>query len=164
MCADIFRTPSCQFLVSIHPDVVERDEILLYLANQLIEAGCVHPSYAQAVLEREREFPTGVKLDGQINIALAHAAPEHVYQNGIIIGVLAQPINFRQINIPLHSIPVNIVFMLAAVSYNAINYYIEKLVEEVLMKPDVIAWLAGIEDKESIHRFFDQKVFTLEIE
>lgn len=161
---DTPQIPRCHFLVSIHPKAASREEILLYLADRLIEVGCVYSSYTQAVLAREREFPTGVKLEGSFNIALAHAAPKYVRQNGIIIGVLAQPIDFQQINDPNQTIPVQIVFMLAAINFNAINYYIERLVQEVLMKPEIIAWLAGNSDEESIRIFFNQKVFTLDTE
>lgn len=154
------KSTDCSLLVSIHPHVENWEEVLQYLSDCLIQDGCVRSSHTQAVLEREREFPTGVELEGSINIALPHAAPEHANCNGIIVCILNQPVDFRQMTDPTKTIPVRIVFMLAAISFDAINYYVEKLVQDILLEPNVIAWLAKNQDEDSIHTFFNKHFFS----
>lgn len=156
---DIIKIPNCRVFVSVHLDVSKKKEVLLYLAKCLCEEGCVKRGYAQAVLKREQEYPTGLKLEGSFNIALTHAGPEHVYKNAIIVGVLDQPVQFQLMGEPDQTIPVRVVFMFSAIDYDSINYYIEKLVEEVLLKPKVIAWMIEINDEDQIYSFLSQILF-----
>lgn len=134
------------------------------MAETLEQSGCVKPTYTEAVIERERDYPTGIQLEGPINIALAHAAPDHVLKNGIILGILSSPVSFYEMSNPQNLIPVQIVFMLAAVSSTAISFYIERLLQEVLMKPDVITWLADTNDPETVKAFFENRVFAAQVE
>lgn len=154
----------CRLLVSAPLETVDREQVLQQLAISLQESGCVKPSYVQAVIERERDYPTGVQLEGPINVALAHAGPEHVLKNGIILGILAEAVPFYKMNEPQNLIPIQIVFMLATVSPAAIAFYMDKLINEVLMKPDVIAWLANTKNAETIKMFFESEVFAAPVE
>ncbi len=134
------------------------------MAMSLQKSGCVKPSYLQAVVERERDYPTGVQLEGPINVALAHAGLEHVLKNGIVLGILSKSVPFYKMNEPQNLIPVQIVFMLATVSPAAIAFYMDKLINEVLLKSDVIAWLANTKNAEPIKKFFESEVFAAPVE
>jgi len=156
---DFTKSSNCHLFVYIHPDVSKKKDILLYLARRLYEEGCVKSSYGRAVLKREKEFPTGLKLEGLYNIALAHAGPEYVYQNAIVVGVLDQPVEFQLMEDSDRTIPVRVVFMFAAISYDSINHYIDNLVREVLLKPEVVSWIIGIDNEEQVYSSLKQLVF-----
>ena len=52
------------------------------LSHILYKKGYVKESYTSAILEREKQFPTGLKTPG-INIAMPHTYPEHVIKPAI---------------------------------------------------------------------------------
>ena len=52
------------------------------LSHILYKKGYVKESYTSAILEREKQFPTGLKTPG-INIAMPHTYPEHVIKPAV---------------------------------------------------------------------------------
>ncbi|MGV8876274.1 MAG: PTS sugar transporter subunit IIA [Rhodoglobus sp.] len=69
-------------------------EVLTAFANQALAVGAVHPSYGQALLERERAYPTG--LPTLIPVAIPHADVEHAITSGLGIALLANPVEFGE--------------------------------------------------------------------
>ncbi|MBU5585366.1 PTS sugar transporter subunit IIA, partial [Enterococcus sp. S181_ASV_20] len=61
------------------------------------DAEFVHPSYQQAVIERERIFPTGLPTKG-INVAIPHTDSIHVKKEGFLVGVLEKPVTFETVS------------------------------------------------------------------
>ncbi len=136
------------------------EQVLLRLAEILREAGCVKHTFSQAVIEREKEFPTGVRIDGPVNFALSHTFPEYTLENGIAIGILPELVHFHDMTRPEITIPVGIVFMLAIVNPNENTRYIEMLLQRVLLKPDVIASLAHQANPGKVISYMKEQVFN----
>lgn len=64
------------------------------LADRLLEAGHVHPTFRDAVQARERRYPTG--LPTAVPAAIPHTDPEHVARPGLALATLAQPVSFGE--------------------------------------------------------------------
>lgn len=64
------------------------------VADALQEKGVVLPTYYEALMEREHEFPTGLPM-GELNIAMPHTVPQHTLKKGVAIATLAKPALFR---------------------------------------------------------------------
>lgn len=68
--------------------------VLTFLANKAEETGWVKSSFAEALLARERNYPTG--LPTTIAVAIPHADVEHVNRAGLGIALLANPVPFME--------------------------------------------------------------------
>jgi galactitol PTS system EIIA component len=91
--------------------VAESSEAVVQaLAHKLLAGGHVRPSFAAAVLLRERRSPTGLPFPGQ-GVAMPHAEPEHVLGPAIAVASLAKPVAFRQMGAPGTKLQVSLVIM-----------------------------------------------------
>lgn len=88
-------------------------EIVLILARKLERLGYVRPSFVDAVAERERTFPTGLKMQGGGNVALPHADPCHVLKAGVALATLKESVAFANMEDPGERVGVDVVFLLA---------------------------------------------------
>jgi galactitol PTS system EIIA component len=102
-------------------------EVIVHLAEPLKANQYVAPSYPQAVIEREREFPTG--LPTEIPVALPHTEARHCYAAGIAVATLDQPVTFRQMGAPDSLIDVEMVFMLAISDPKAQVEWLKRLID-----------------------------------
>ena len=82
------------------------------LSKILYIKGYVKKSYASALLNREKEFPTGLNTPG-INIAMPHTFPEHVNKPAILIATLANPVEFHEMGNSTNTVQAKLIFMLA---------------------------------------------------
>lgn len=106
---DPFFVPS---LVAMDLVAGDAESVITQLARLLQQEGCVHPTYLQAVLDREQVAPTGLPTKG-IGVAIPHADYHHVICPAVAVGILRQTIRFREMANPDETVAVQIVFMLA---------------------------------------------------
>lgn len=92
--------------------VQDQKELFTILTKPLLDEQIVKPTFPEKVLEREKQFPTGLPLR-EIGVAIPHTDAEHVYENAISIGVLSEPVSFQVMGSPDQSVDVRIVFLLA---------------------------------------------------
>ncbi len=88
------------------------EEIIRKLGGMLFKKQYVKESYIQAVLEREKVFPTGLQTM-TIGFAIPHADSQHVLQSTVAVATLTTPIIFKAMDNPDVDIPVSMVMMLA---------------------------------------------------
>lgn len=82
------------------------------LAKVLLDHGYVHESYADAIVEREKSYPTGLAF-GKHSISMPHCGIEHVITPAICMGVLKHPIPWHRMDDPKSTCNVELVVMLA---------------------------------------------------
>jgi len=70
-------------------------EIISILVEKLISRGLVKDSFKNAVLEREKTFPTGLPTMG-IGIAIPHADSKYVNEPSFAIAKLKNPVSFSK--------------------------------------------------------------------
>lgn len=87
-------------------------EVLTVMTDLLHQKGYVKDTYQQAILNREKAFPTGL-FTGGINVAIPHADVEHVDEASICVGILRKPVKFHAMDEPDNFIDVSLVIMLA---------------------------------------------------
>lgn len=112
-------------LVKVGLEVADREGAIRLLAALLERGGYVKDSFQEAVLERERTFPTGLPT-GEINVAIPHADSVHVLQSAIAVGVLAKPVEFQQMGDPEVLLDVDIVMVLAIHDPKAVVPFLQK--------------------------------------
>lgn len=88
------------------------EEVLALLSEQLYKLGYVKEGYREAVLEREKIYPTGLPSLGH-KIAIPHADYNLVNKTAIAIGVMDEPVTFQSMEDIGKPLDIKIVIMLA---------------------------------------------------
>jgi galactitol PTS system EIIA component len=88
------------------------EEVITCLGQKLQTYGYVKDTYIEAVLQRERELPTGLEMS-HINVAIPHTEAVHVKETAIALATLAKPVPFHLMVEPERTALVDIVFLLA---------------------------------------------------
>lgn len=97
------------------------------LADRLYREGYVRESYAEAVLQRERVYPTG--LPTTIPVALPHTDVEHCLRPGLAVARLAAPVAFGMMGDPSQQVETRLVFMLSITDPKAQVSWLKRLIE-----------------------------------
>jgi len=106
--SSLIQPESVFFLHEAKSDV----EILSFVADQLFEKSIVKDTFKEALLQREKKFPTGLPTQG-VGVAIPHAEAQFVNQDHVTIAILPQPIPFQMMGMPENHVDVSIVFLLA---------------------------------------------------
>jgi len=87
-------------------------EALKRLSKILVERGYADQKLPEAVVEREKEFPTGLELKGNVNVAIPHADAKYVHKPAIVVAKLSKPVKFQHM-VDKKEIEVEVVLLLA---------------------------------------------------
>ena len=98
-----------QRLIIRQLDAVDDEAVIRALSARLARAGCVREGFCEAVIERERVYPTG--LASEIPIAIPHTVPEYCCRAGLAVALLDRPVTFREMAVRDRAVSVQIVFL-----------------------------------------------------
>lgn len=98
--------------ILLDQDVHSFKEVIQLIGAEFEKAEIVKPSYVEAVVAREKVFPTGLAADGH-NIAIPHTDPEHVLRPGMGVVVTKEPIEVSMMGSPNIKLQSKIFFPLA---------------------------------------------------
>lgn len=101
-----------QELVAMDVQAADNRQAIVETARLLVDAGCVAPTYPDAVWEREQSFPTGLALK-DCCVAIPHAESVHVKESALAVGVLRDPVEFQLMGEDGKSGAVKLLVMLA---------------------------------------------------
>jgi PTS system galactitol-specific IIA component len=88
------------------------EEAIVKLSEPLQEKGYVGGQFAEAVLKRENDYPTG--LPGKkIGIAIPHTDIRYVSATGIAVATLTEPVTFQSMGGSTEKVDASIIFLLA---------------------------------------------------
>jgi len=82
-------------LILIRKDVSNYQEVLELLGNIMIDKGYANPNYIEGLMEREREFATGVPAE-PIGVAIPHTDSTFVKEDKIGLLTLNNPVKFGE--------------------------------------------------------------------
>lgn len=99
-------------LVEIQADHRSSSAVIQCLFEKLHRRQYVKNCYLEAVLKREKEYPTGLPLL-KTGVAIPHAGSEHVLKPAVAVSILKNPVVFNMMGSPDIKINVDIVLMLA---------------------------------------------------
>jgi PTS system galactitol-specific IIA component len=101
-------------LIFIDPpiDKADRNTIINYLCEKLVEKDIITAEYTRAVLEREKTHPTGLPTMPYAS-TVPHANPIGVKRTGIALAVLKKPIPFFAMDNPEKELEVRLVFLMS---------------------------------------------------
>ena len=95
-----------------HQNADSKEEALKLLADRFIETGVSKETFYDGLINREKEFPTGLSLNNMC-VAIPHTDIEHVNRTQIGFMSLDAPVEFIEMGTDDKVIPVTMMFMLA---------------------------------------------------
>ncbi|MDQ0205116.1 PTS sugar transporter subunit IIA [Pectinatus haikarae] len=93
-------------------EVKNSDEALKKISSLLYSFGYVKDTYSDAIIAREKLFPTGLPFE-KCGVALPHTDCCHVNKPMIAICTLKTPVTFQNMGDASQPVSVKIIFMLA---------------------------------------------------
>ena len=88
------------------------EQVITLLCQRLQAEGYTEAGYLEAVLEREKRFPTALPTLPYAT-AIPHADPLHVRETGVAVAILDHAVPFCAMDSPDQSLPVRAVLLLA---------------------------------------------------
>ena len=144
--------PEC---ILTHVKAESKEEALGRLFEALNAAGKVKPSFYEAILEREKNYPTGLEL-GEWNAAIPHVTPDHVVTSAIGVAVLDTPVTFQRMDNKAETVEVKVIFNIA-LDANGKHLDILQEIMGVVANADVMRRLVRAETSEQIIKILKQE-------
>lgn len=135
-----------------------REEALQLLAERMLEAGLVTPDFSAALLEREKDFPTGLQFP-EAALALPHTETRYVLQPALAAAVLAEPVEFRAMGAPEQTLAVRVIFLPAVVHPDEQVRWLSRLIT-LFQTPGFLTGVIGSPDRESLFQFMRASLKT----
>ena len=104
-----------------------REEALTIMSNVLLAKGYVKDSFPEAILTREKHYPSGLPMEGH-KIAIPHTDAEHVNKSVILFARLSQPLEFATMGDPDEKIQISLISMFALAEKKDIGKMLEVLI------------------------------------
>ena len=113
--------------IELNVEQNSRDSLLKYMGGKLLAENIVKETYPQAIVDREKEFPTGI-LCRNISIAIPHTTGEHVNEPKIAVSVLKNPVEFCMMGEPEQKVNASVIIMIAINNPDMQIDFLQKLV------------------------------------
>ena len=118
-------------------------EVFEQLGGLLTKEGYTKESYVQALINREKDFPTGLNIDG-VGVAIPHTDVSHVNKAATAIATLKDPVDWIEMGTDDDPVGAKVVFMLA--------------VDDPQGHLNQLQQIIGIiQDKEVLNRIIEEK-------
>lgn len=97
-------------LIFLNLKASDNREVLQIMGEAMVREGYVHDDFPYAVWEREKDYPTGLDVNG-IGVAIPHTEAHHAKKEGIALAILSEPVEFDAMGEEDCRIPVKIIIM-----------------------------------------------------
>lgn len=135
------------------------EDIMKQLGSALIQEGYAKESYVDALIQREKEFPTGLDVNG-VGVAIPHTDISHVNRAGIAIAVLRRPVTFVQMGTEDENVDVQLIFMLAVVNPNEHIDQLQRILA-IIQDTNVLKQLLSVKETKQIIQIIKEKEQSL---
>lgn len=132
------------------------EEVLKKIGGNLVDKGLVKDSFVPAIVEREKEYPTGLPTAG-VSVAIPHTDVEHVNQKAISVALLDRPVDFHVMGDDAETTPVRIVFMLAMNESHAQLSLLQKLMQ-IFQDEGLLKKMIEEKDKQQIQKMVSSRL------
>lgn len=135
-------------LIVLNLEAKTSTDVFQKLGGRLIAADYCKESYIQALIEREKDFPTGINM-GNVGIAMPHTDKEHVKREGVAIGILKEPVHFFQMGTTDEPVDAKLIFMLAVQNPEEHLVFLQRILM-LLQDQEVLKQLLQTKDKKAV--------------
>ncbi len=142
-------------LILDHLAARDKEDALTKMANILIDKGYTKPTFLEAILERERHYPSGLPM-AEEHIAIPHTDAEHINKSVLFFAKLESPVEFSVMGAPEQKIQVRMISMFALKEKKKIGELLSTLIT-VYQDPDFLSRLIR-SDAKGIYRLLKDHV------
>ncbi|WP_072525180.1 PTS sugar transporter subunit IIA [Clostridium sp. Marseille-P3244] len=135
-------------LIQLDVEVTSAEEAIRYMSDILVREGYVKEGYAECVIKREKEYPTGLIGDG-CGIAIPHTNPEYVLKPAICILIPKDPVLFTLMGTRDKEVMAEIIMPLV-IKDNKMQIDILKKVMDLLKDNRTLYRIRDCRDKDQI--------------
>lgn len=155
---DSIREETCYVGIEAETD----EEALAVLADRLYKLGIVNEKFKENVILRERNFSTGLPLEGY-KAAIPHTDACFVNETRICVGVLKKPVDFRVMGNPDgEKIPVRLVIMLAIKEEHVQLQVLKELINLVIQNKNMIEKLIQAKEGKDIYEVLKKQLVSVQ--
>jgi PTS system galactitol-specific IIA component len=135
----------------------DSESILRFLSKILFDKGFVKEGFEEAVIKREKEFPTALPTSGY-KVAIPHTDSEYVNKSVISIASLQEPVLFNVMGEPEKTLPVSVIFLLVIKEKEKQVEVISELIEKIIKDEKLIEKIATSARGEEIYNVMLRKL------
>ncbi len=136
-------------LVFSQLDAKDSTDVISQLADALYKHGNVNADFKQAVLDREKIYPTGLP-SGDICVAVPHTDVKYVKKPAIVFASLKKAVDFANMADKSQKVSVRFVAMLAMKEPHSQVTLLQNLMQ-LFQNQDYLAKLIKIDDSEKLY-------------
>ena len=134
----------------INFDVIAKnyEEAIRYNSKVLVKEGFVEEGYADMVIEREKDFPTGLIATGR-GIAIPHTNPSLVKKQAVCVLIPKNPVDFTMMGTTDQVVKAEVIFPLVIKDPDSQLSLLKKIVQ-LLQNDQLIDEIYHCRDKKKI--------------
>ncbi|RFA34794.1 PTS sugar transporter subunit IIA [Virgibacillus dokdonensis] len=133
-----------------------REQALEVVAQNLVNQNLVKKSFISAIIQREKEYPTGLPTKG-VSVAIPHTDVKHVHTKTISLAILKHPVDFYVMGDNHNTTPVKVIFMLAMNEADAQLSLLQKLMH-LFQDEKALTNIVQLKDKTEIKNVLEKKL------
>ncbi|MDD4691653.1 MAG: PTS sugar transporter subunit IIA [Eubacterium aggregans] len=141
-------------LIYMDLEAEDKFDALKTMAEDFVKQGYGKASFTEAVLEREKNFATGIPTE-TIGVAIPHADPIHVADKALGIAILKKPVDFVILGDDTATVPVEMIFMIATNEPDGHIETLQKLME-IFQNSELLGQIRQAKNKEAVLEIFSQ--------
>lgn len=142
-------------LIAPGVEAASKDDVFRQIGGMLVERGYCKPSYVDALIEREKAYPTGINM-GSFGIAMPHTERTHVNKAAVAIARLKKPVLFYEMGSEDEEVQASLVFMLAVENPETHLPFLQRLMA-VLQDQAVLDKIMRTDSREEIIQVIKEK-------
>lgn len=137
-------------LVAVDVEADSAEEAIRKVGQIFYDNGFVKESYIDAVIAREKVYPTGLQLR-DMAVAMPHTDPPHVYKSGVCVAKLKKPVVFMHMGTDDQPVEAEMLFMMAITNPNEHMDTLAKILE-VYQNPEVAVRFREAVTKDELYK------------
>lgn len=139
--------------ILLNIDAESCQEVLHLVSTHLFGEGKVKQTYEEHLIDREREYPTGLAL-GDINVAIPHTDYQYANTTQLLVATLKKPVEWHNMEDSDESIPVSVVVLSV---FDKPEHQLEALqkIMGVLQNQELVAQIADADSAQQVIELFN---------
>ena len=139
--------------ILLNIDAESCQEVLHLVSTHLFGEGKVKQTYEEHLIDREREYPTGLAL-GDINVAIPHTDYQYANTTQLLVATLKKPVEWHNMEDSDESIPVSVVVLSV---FDKPEHQLEALQKNmgVLQNQELVAQIADADSAQQVIELFN---------
>ena len=138
------------------------EDVMRQVGGALTKAGYAKETYVDALIEREKEYPTALNVDGY-GVAIPHTPVEHTSKTAIAVAILKEPVTFIEMGSDDDEVAVRIVFMLCIAGKPGEHAHLDTLqrMMSVIQDTELLEKLQNAANADEIMNLMKEKESSL---